>query len=227
MFWKGRVSTVSQIMSYLQGHEITLANDLIKATANPIKNKVCSVRPASVKDSEGIAKLLNEWFEPRHTRSKVAVTSEWVRRSFLEDHALWIVAKDLRGTVRGCVSSFRIGSPYPSTIGSNTCGQSSMREWGLIDWYCVHPLWREKGVGSDLLSIMDYITYTIRRRAHVFLKEGMPLLQLPIYSTFLKVRRAGNSNVKHMREGTGLIVFPYQCNDSITGRFRESSDIFI
>jgi hypothetical protein len=108
------------------------------------------------------------------------------------------------------VTSFKSFGPYPNAFG----GCSLSDPWGLVDWYCVHALWREKGVGSDMLEVLDGITYKIGRKAHIFLKEGLPLLgQLPIYSTFLRCRRAGNVSVKKMREGTGLGITPYQSND--------------
>jgi hypothetical protein len=213
MFWKGRVNAFKQLYSYWNGEEVTLA-DLEGPQFDGPKNTSCKIRPGSVSDAQGIAKLLNECFEPPKSKAKTAVTSEWVKESF-GFGTLWIVAKDSLGTVRGCISSSRISAPYPTHLGSTSCSMA-LREWGLIDWYCVHPLWREKGVGSDLLEAIDFITYTIGRKAHVFLKEGLPLIQpqIPIYCTFLRVRKAGNPQVKQMREGTGLLIFPYMCNDS-------------
>jgi GNAT superfamily N-acetyltransferase len=213
MFWTGRVNVFNQLHSYWKGDEVTLST-LREPNFDGAKNAVCEIRPASLADAQGIAKLLNESFEPPKSKAKMAITTEWVRESF-GNGTLWVVAKDPLGTVRGCISSSRISAPYPTHLGSTSCSMA-LREWGIMDWYCVHPLWREKGVGSDLLEAIDFITYTIGRKAHVFIKEGLPLLQpqIPIYSTFLKVRKAGNPQVKQMREGTGLLVFPYMCNDS-------------
>jgi len=213
MFWKGRVNAFKQLYSYFRSEDLSLA-ELEEPRFSEATNTMCEIRPASIHDVQGISNLLNECFEPPKSKAKVAVTPEWVKESFIHG-TLWVIAKDPLGTVRGCVSSSRISAPYPTHLGSTSCSMT-MREWGLIDWYCVHPLWRDKGVGSDLLSAIDFITYTIGRKAHVFLKEGLPLLQpqFPIYSTFLKVRKAGNADVKHMRDGTGLGVFPYLCNDS-------------
>lgn len=212
MFWKGRVNVFKQLYSYFCSEDLTLA-DLEEPTFTGATNTVCEIRPASIADAKGIATLLNEFFEDSKSKAKMAVSVEWVRETFGYG-TLWVVAKDPLGTVRGCISSSRISAPYPTHLGSTSCSMA-LREWGLIDWFCVHPLWREKGVGSDLLTAIDFITYTIGRKAHVFLKEGFPLVsQIPIYSTFLKVRKAGNPHIKQMREGTGLLVFPYMCNDS-------------
>ena len=74
-------------------------------------------------------------------------------------------------------------------------------------------------MGSTLLEVLDFVTYRVGRKAHVFLKEGMPLSlpHIPIYTTWLKCRRAGNPNVKQMSEYTGLSVYPYQEVERATG----------
>jgi hypothetical protein len=205
MFWKGRLSAFSQLSSYFRGEDVTLSNDLSEPSLTK-KNSSCRIVPANRKDAHGIVSLLNEWFEPLISRSQVSLTTEWFSQTFLKQKAIWIVAKDSGGTIRGCIGSFSIHPPY----------MSHGIQWGIIDWFCVHPLWREKGVGSDLLCSIDYITYKIGRRAHVFLKEGLPLFQLPVYCTFLKVRRAGNREVHRIKEQSGLQVFPYFYSDKET-----------
>jgi GNAT superfamily N-acetyltransferase len=143
---------------------------------------------------------------------KTTTTAEWVVSTFLENKAIWIVAKDTGGTVRACISSFEIRAPYPNSM--NQCNLAN--PWGIVDWFCVHPLWRGKGLASRLLKLLDYITYRIGRKAHVFLKEGYPLPQIPIYSTVLKCRRAGTPRVSKMREGTGLAIYDYHCKERDT-----------
>jgi hypothetical protein len=80
-------------------------------------------------------------------------------------------------------------------------------------------MWREKGVGSGLLETLDVLTYAVGRKAHVFLKEGipLPLPNMPVYGTVWWVRLAGNANVARMREGTGLAVWPFHARDRETG----------
>jgi len=159
------------------------------------------------KDAEGISRLLNEWFKESTSKAVASITPDWVRATYLNHQAIWIIARDSGGTIRGCVSSFRIASPYPNSLGG--CGK--MHPWGLVDWFCVHPLWRSKGLGSALLETLDLVTYRLGRKAHVFLKEGvpLPLPHMPIYVTWLKCRKAGNPSVKEMRHDTGLAVHPY------------------
>jgi GNAT superfamily N-acetyltransferase len=214
MFWKGKVLLSTQILSFLKGADLAFAK-----LDPPISPKVslkhgCSISAASLTDIHGITKLLNEWFEPENKRVETAVTAEWIRATYLANHALWIIAKDQGGTIRGCVSSFRIEAPYPNSLGG--CGVS--HAWGIVDWFCVHPLWRSKGVGSELLETLDYITYRVGRKAHVFLKEGLPLpLHVPVYTTFLKCRRAGNPNRTRINLETGLQLFPYNTIEKKTG----------
>jgi hypothetical protein len=214
MFWPGKVSLLSHLNAFMRRMDLALATTIPSPiTPNTDMLSKCTISIASVKDSAGIASLLNEWFETGI--AKANVSAEWIRSSYLENAAIWIVAKDSRGTIRACISSFTIAAAYPNSL--SKCGQ--MHPWGLVDWFCVHPLWREKGIASKLLETLDYITYNIGRKAHVFLKEGVPLPfpQVPVYATLLKCRKAGSPLVKTMREGTGLLVHDYHCVERTTG----------
>lgn len=213
MFWKGKISAFTQIISFIKGNELALTESI---PTLPFLNTIhgCSIGVASLDDIDQIARLLNKCFEP-NTKTEMRVTGLWVRESFLESSAIWIVAKDRLGTVRGCVSSFRCKAPYPNSIS----GCSIMHPWGLVDWYCVEPLWRSRGVGTDLLETLDYITYKVGRKAHIFLKEGipLPLPHIPIYCSFLYCRKAGNTNITNMHEYTGLTVSLYNAVERSSG----------
>lgn len=54
-----------------------------------------------------------------------------------------------------------------------------------IDCFCIHPLWRKRGVGSYLLSELHTITMARGMKYSLFLKESAPViaLQRPIYSS--------------------------------------------
>lgn len=208
MFWKGKVSFSTQFKNYLKQSDVSLLNLEIPQIPSEFKPGGCTVEVSKFRDVDGISKLLNEWFEDKTSKTKANVTPEWIRATYLDNHAIWIVAKDSKGTIRGCVSSFIIQSPYPNSL--TGCGKP--HPWGIVDWYCVHPLWRSKGVGSVLLEVLDFVTYRIGRKAHVFLKEGVPLSlpHIPVYATYLKCRKAGSKEVKEMSEDSGLTVYPYQ-----------------
>jgi GNAT superfamily N-acetyltransferase len=212
MFWKGKVSLLTNITGLIRQSDVSLVDLELAEIPGPTS---CKVSVSKLSDVGGISKLLNDWFEDPSSRSKAAITPEWIRASYLDKEAIWIVAKDPGGTIRGCVCSFRIDGPYPNSLSG--CGKPN--PWGLVDWYCVHPLWRSKGVGSALLETLDLVTYRVGRKAHVFLKEGfpLPLPHLPIYTTWLKCRKAGNPKIKHMRDDTGLAVHPYQEVERETG----------
>lgn len=215
MFWKGKVSIFKQIGTFLKGSDVSLLDLEAPEIPSDLNPGGCTVSVSKFKDVDGIAKLLNEWFEDPSSKTKANLTPAWIRSTYLDNHAIWIVAKDIKGTIRGCVSSFIIKSPYPNSIAG--CGKP--HPWGVVDWYCVHPLWRSKGLGSALLETLDLVTYRIGRKAHVFLKEGipLPLPHVPVYSTWLKCRKAGNPNVKQMSEDSGLVVYPYQEVERATG----------
>jgi GNAT superfamily N-acetyltransferase len=212
MFWKGKVSLITNIQRYINQSDVSLVDLELAGIPKPT---CCKVSVSKLSDVDGISKLLNEWFEDPLSRSKAAVTPEWIRASYLDKQAIWFVAKDSAGTIRGCLASFRIEAPYPNSLAG--CGKPN--PWGLVDWFCVHPLWRSKGVASAILEIFDFVTYRIGRKAHVFLKEGypLPLPHIPIYTTWLKCRKAGNPQIKNMRDDTGLTVHPYQEVERETG----------
>jgi len=208
MFWKGKVPLFTQITNFVKQSEVTLIDLGIPQIPSNLKPGNCNISLAFSEDLDGIAKLLNEWFEDKDAKTKAQVTSVWLKNSIVEKKAIWIVAKDVKGTVRGCVSSFSINSPYPNS--------PNLTEWGIVDWYCVHPLWRSKGLGSTLLEMLDYVTFPLGRKAHVFLKEGYPLPfpHVPIFSTWLKCRKAGSKDVK---KNTLLDVHPYEEVERATG----------
>ena len=218
MFWSDKSQILVQIQSWISNKELTLDSITTKPTIQRSIGLPCSIQPASQEDVPSIVKLLNEWFEPRHSRTRMAITAEWLRNTFTQDYAIWIVAKDAGGTIRGCVTSFTCPSPYPNTLAQCT-SQTSSRPFGIVDWFCVHPLWRGKKIASGLLNMLDYITYQVGRKGHVFIKEGLPLLgnQIPIYGTVWRWRRAGNKERTQIREGCGLYVYPFQADDEKTG----------
>jgi GNAT superfamily N-acetyltransferase len=207
MFWTGKVDTITQLYAFMKQNDLAVATDLVQPVLKDKRDSTFRISVGSIKDCEGIAKLLNEWFEKPDTQVKTDVTAAWVRASFLRDSAIWVIAKDPGGTVRGCVTSFRSVAPYPNALGG--CGAS--HPWGIVDWFCVHPLWRSKGVGSLLLETLDFITLRIGRKAHIFLKEGplLPLPNVPVYTTVLLCRRAGNPSVTYLREEAGLTMHRY------------------
>lgn len=201
MFWKGRVSLLTNIQHYLKQSEPSLLN--LEIPQLPANNRPgrCIVSVSSPQDVDGIARLLNEHFEEPDSRAKAFITADWIRDTYTTKDSIWIVAKDIRGTVRGCVASFKTGAPYNTNLPENV--------WGLIDWYCVHPLWRSKGVGSALLEVIDFITYRLGRKAHIFFKEGipLPLPHIPIHVTWLQCRKAGSPLIKELPNSANVELY--------------------
>jgi GNAT superfamily N-acetyltransferase len=209
MFWKGKVSLVTHLQKYLNESDISLIS-LDEPGPPNLNPGNCKVSVSKFSDVRGISDLLNEWFEDS-SKTRASVSPQWIRSTLLDEHAIWIVAKDSRGTIRGCISSFSSKEPYPSKYPEST--------WGIVDWFCVHPLWRSRGLGSALLETLDLVTYRMGRKAHIFLKEGLPLPlpHIPIYCTWLKCRKAGNPRVKQILEDTGLSIHNYREVERSTG----------
>lgn len=209
MFWEGKIDILSLLEAYFRQRDLSL---VISSPTLPLPRRIanCDIVIGSLEDSEGISRLLNKEFDTKKVRTNT--TPEWIARTF-KNKAIWVVAKDIRGTIRACISSFEITAPYPNSI-----SQCQNNIWGIVDWFCVDPLWRGKGIASKLLKLIDYITYQVGRKALIFLKEGYPLpFQIPVYSTRLQCRKAGNPMVSRMREGTGLDVYDYHCVERSSG----------
>ena len=191
MFWSGKVSLFSNLSAYFHGKELSLAGDLESPAMGKQRGSNWQISMGSKEDAAGVVKLLNMYFEQAESTTVTDVSEEWFRDSFLEHGAIWVVAKDPGGTIRGCASSFRCPVPYPNAL--EGCSVSNI--WGIKDWYCVEPLWRSKGVGHALLNTLDYMDYRVGRKAHVFLKVGypLPLPNIPVYCTHMYYRRAGRN----------------------------------
>ena len=54
---------------------------------------------------------------------------------------------------------------------------------GIMDYFCIHPLYRKSGIGSRLLYEIDLATSLTGRLSHIFMKEGSPLWWLPPLKT--------------------------------------------
>jgi hypothetical protein len=93
MFWKGKLAILTHLDAYLKQKQLSLAAEL-SVPELPITNRLynCTIGVASINDSEGIAKLLNEWFEVGKVQTNV--TKEWIRSTYLKNAAIWIVARD-------------------------------------------------------------------------------------------------------------------------------------
>jgi GNAT superfamily N-acetyltransferase len=210
MFWKGRVSLTTNCIEYLRSSDLKLLD--LKSPTLPSGELVggCRISVSTLEDGPGIARLLNEYFEESSSKVRAYITPEIIQKTKSKKEAIWMVAKDRMGTIRGCVASIGTGAPYPNNLPNHI--------WGLIDWFCIHPLWRSKGIGSALLEALDFITYRLGRKAHIFLKEGipLPLPHVPIYFTWLKRRRAGSKNIKALLH-TELHVESYNTVEKDTG----------
>ena len=125
MFWKGKVPVFTQLKNFVKQSDVSLLDLEIPQIPSELNPGGCRVSISELKDVEGIAKLLNEWFEDPSSKTKAQITPEWIRATYLDNHAIWVVAKDRKGTIRGCVSSFLIQSPYPNSL--TGCGKSQHR----------------------------------------------------------------------------------------------------
>lgn len=98
------------------------------------------------------------------------------------DRQLVLVCENSEGAILGCIRYKFIG----------TWMHQSQQPIHQIDCFCIHPMWRKKGIGSLLLTALHNET-TSRGMYHaLFLKEGAPLSLpnlTPLYSSLFIYRK--------------------------------------
>jgi GNAT superfamily N-acetyltransferase len=67
----------------------------------------------------------------------------------------------------------------------------------VVDWFCVHPEWRGKGVGDYLLHELHHMMD--RRPCAIFVKEGNPLSILPYYESAYVYRMVDRTITPNVR----------------------------
>ena len=72
-----------------------------------------------------------------------------------------------------------IGVLISKPLGTMKIGPLQVQNTGLVDYFCVHSDWRKQGIGSCLLEELLHLTAQRRRVVHMFLKEGLPLYNMP------------------------------------------------
>lgn len=109
----------------------------------------CTFGKATTEDIIQLPSFWEKWFSTR--TSKCCIPEQRIRRSY--DSGIWdiyvvrrIQTKEVVGSlVRRWITGFHVKGAY-------------MPKAGIIDFFCVHPAWKKRGVGRTLLSIVHSVT---------------------------------------------------------------------
>ena len=138
----------------------------------------------AVEDCDEIAQLLKAHYQT-YPGSRVSLTADQIKECLDEG---WIGIM-----IRG------LGVVFSRPLGTLAFGETIMREQaGLVDFFCVTTQFRQKGMGSRLLTALFYETSKAGRHVHLFQKEGFPLMGLPPLWTSVYCWRSSD-HVHHPR----------------------------
>lgn len=129
---------------------------------------------ATEHDADEIAEFLGRSFKITE-KSICELSAERIQRGLQEN---WIVVlkRNQENKILGTIFSRSLGNCiFHNPFGKNMKSPNV----GYIDFFCVDPLYRNSGLGSELLSWIDYYTNQKERFIHFFEKEIWPLTSLP------------------------------------------------
>jgi GNAT superfamily N-acetyltransferase len=96
---------------------------------------------------------------------------------------------------------------------------------GLVDYFCIHPSWRKKGLGTRILHSLFAATKLVDRKAHVFASEG------GLFNLFHKVPSfVKNTYIWRERIAIGAFkknISISKFNGQLPFKIQDSSKVFI
>jgi GNAT superfamily N-acetyltransferase len=115
--------------------------------------------------TQEISNLLRNHFS-NNWRCRTELSPKEIKEGIQKKGWIGVVAHESStNRIVGC--AFSIGAKYKDI----SCG--------IVDFFCVSPSWRKKGLGRCLLRSLVNATASQNRILHFFIKEGMPLFCMP------------------------------------------------
>jgi hypothetical protein len=99
--------------------------------------------------------------------SNINIPSEIISKGFAENKWLGIEARDIDLNLIGLIISKPISHFYSSEFPRNP-----LTGVGLVDYFCILPAWRKKGLGTRMLFKLHELTQSVGRIPHIFSSEG-------------------------------------------------------
>lgn len=119
-----------------------------------------------------------------YPRCKISLTEARIQSGFLQDKWIGVGVFTLEKTLVGCCVS--------KSLGKLKLAHETLKESGMVDYFCIHHEYRKQGLASALLEELVLQTARQKRYTHIFMKEGFPLWKLPpLYTSQYIVRQKG------------------------------------
>lgn len=122
----------------------------------------CEIRLAVIKDSGAISEFWSRYFSIS-TSCRCAVSKEFILKSMASGRWQTIVAVVNDQIVGTIVRRYLKGLHIYETRWTNA---------GMIDYFCIHPSWRNRGIGRCLLDTIHNIT-GLPMAPHLIFWEGL------------------------------------------------------
>ena len=153
------------------------------ASDNSINLKICKES-----EMELYAEFLHKFFKITE-KSRCSIPSERLQ-SGIQNGWICIGAFTSSNQLVGTVISRPLGSMiYTNRSRGIQYGTQQFENCGYIDFFCVHPDFQKKHIGSDLLCFVDAVSSQQQRKIHFFIKEISPLYSIPpIYASQYTIR---------------------------------------
>jgi GNAT superfamily N-acetyltransferase len=190
-FWKENPSTptwLGTIESWYNSHPSKLIelNSPIQKINLP---QGFALRHATPEDIDQLPEFWSRFFSPPQSSSTRCIVPLLHIRNMVSK-GVWTLLVIVK---LGYNSSEVIGSLVRRWIKGLHMGEVTWQKAGMIDYFCIHPAYRKKGIGRTLLSCMHNITER-PIPPHLMLLEGIQVSIPPISADlYLSVQTAGQT----------------------------------
>lgn len=128
-------------------------------------------------------KFLLDYYNESSSKIQLDLPTRVISAGLVNDYWIGVEAYNKEGQLIGIVFSLPFANffapppPLMSLIGDADVRShpNQFSGFALVDYFCVRPDWRSRGVGSALLQGLFFLTSRVGRKAHIFASEGNSL----------------------------------------------------
>lgn len=133
-------------------------------------------------------------------KSRCSITTEKLQIA-IQNGWICVGAFSASNELIGTVISRPLGKMvYTNRYRGPQFGSQTFENVGYIDFFCVHPEFQKKNIGSELLHFVDAVASQQDRQIHFFTKEMSPLYSLPPIYTSQYIVRINPAYLHHYTE---------------------------
>ena len=122
------------------------------------------IREANERDCQAITEFWHRYFSTS-SRCKCFVSPEYIQTCIKDGVWQIILAIDMR-------SGDLVGTGVRKYIENLHIGPAIWKKAAMIDYFCVHPAWRKRGIGRSILGVLQN-TGSVPLPPHLILWEGL------------------------------------------------------